>query len=194
MSSASGTMIIWYSPLRGAGWREQLPAAVPRRHYENFCAAVPGWHCYYFHPHTFDWLLFLPSCFRQSGPNFETCNNPWSCSVVTFWFDIFSFFAKFYRNIKIVLCFVLLLSFHPQVASRRRCSAAPAEATWRVFFVRCSTCRTHPPLLGFVVAPWPWNFLINVIIQLRYNFHLLRETNWYMLYNFQSRLIQVCTV
>ena len=37
--------VLW----RGAGWRELLPAAVPRWHYENIWAAVPGWHCYSFH-------------------------------------------------------------------------------------------------------------------------------------------------
>ena len=172
MSSASGTMIIWYSPLRGAGWRELLPAAVPRRHYENFCAAVPVWHCYYFHPHTFDWLLFLPSCFRQSGPNFETCNNPWSCSVVTFWLDIFFFFCKMLHKHKNcpLFCFPFAFSSLGGVTSSvQRCSSWGHMAGFlcSVFYMQDPPI----PLFGFTVAPWPWNFLKNIIIQLRYKCH-----------------------
>ena len=145
-------------------------------------------------------LLFLPSCFRQSGPNFESCNNPWSCSVVTFWFDIFSFFAKFYRNIKIVLCFVLfcVCVFIPRW--RQVVGAAllqlRAHGGFSLFGV-LHAGPSHPSLRVYccplaVKFSEKYNYSTPVQVPLITRDKLVYVT--WTIYNFQSKLIQMCTL
>ena len=92
--------VLW----RGAGSRELFPVGVPRCHYENIWAAVPGWHCYSFQ--------VCKSLRMEIWPrHFFTC-----CSQVWLWYGnnndswlrdllwVFLYFRLFYLNVPTAFC------------------------------------------------------------------------------------------